>query len=30
MRLVTHIDVSREDVDEALSRIGRVAEAVAV
>ncbi|MEX0781138.1 MAG: low-specificity L-threonine aldolase [Dehalococcoidia bacterium] len=30
MRLVTHINVSREDIDEALARIARAAEAVAV
>ncbi|MEX1103225.1 MAG: hypothetical protein WED87_03175, partial [Dehalococcoidia bacterium] len=30
MRLVTHINISREDIDEALSRIARAAEAVAV
>ncbi len=29
MRLVTHINVSRADIDEALARIGRVAQAVA-
>jgi threonine aldolase len=30
MRLVTHINISRGDIDEALSRIARAAEAVAV
>jgi threonine aldolase len=30
MRLVTHINISHADVDEALARIGRAAEAVAV
>lgn len=30
MRLVTHLNISREDVDEALARIARAAEAVAV
>jgi threonine aldolase len=30
MRLVTHINISREDIDEALARIARAAEAVAV
>ncbi len=30
MRLVTHTNISREDIDDALARIARVAEAVAV
>jgi threonine aldolase len=30
MRLVTHINISRGDIDEALTRIARAAEAVAV
>jgi threonine aldolase len=30
MRLVTHINISRDDIDEALARIARAAEAVAV